>query len=37
MSVSKWAYEPTKCDGHYCPGECDMCSLAEEDEDDDAA
>lgn len=30
MSVSKWAYEPTKCDGQYCPGECDLCSKAEE-------
>ena len=27
MSVSKWAYEPTKCDGHYCPGDCDLCSI----------
>lgn len=36
MSVSKWAYEPTKCDGHYCPGECDLCSLAEERKDDES-
>lgn len=26
MSVSKWAYEPSKCDGDYCPGDCDNCS-----------
>lgn len=32
MSVSKWAYEETKCEGHYCPGDCDMCGIAEEDE-----
>ena len=27
MSVSKWAYEPDKCDGNYCYGECDYCIL----------
>ena len=26
MSVSKWAYKPEKCDGDYCPGDCDNCS-----------
>ena len=39
MSVSKWAYEPKKCDGEFCPGDCDLCSKAnesaEEEEDDD--
>ena len=25
MSVSKWAYEPEKCDGTPCPGDCDEC------------
>lgn len=30
MSVSKWAYEPEKCDGQPCPGDCDNCSLAVE-------
>lgn len=25
MSVSKWAYEPKKCDGGFCCGECDNC------------
>lgn len=34
MSVSKYDYIPEKCDGDYCPGDCDLCSkanLAEED------
>lgn len=26
MSVSKWAYEPEKCDGDFCVGECDLCN-----------
>lgn len=26
MSVSKWAYQPEKCDGNPCPGDCDLCS-----------
>lgn len=26
MSVSKWSYIPAKCDGDYCPGDCDGCS-----------
>lgn len=30
MSVSKWSYDPDKCDGDYCPGDCDNCSKAEE-------
>ena len=29
MSVSKWAYSPAKCDGDYCPGDCDYCPKAE--------
>lgn len=32
MSVSKWAYEPKKCDGDYCPGDCDLCDKSEESE-----
>lgn len=28
MSVSKWAYEPDKCDGDICVGDCDLCSKA---------
>ncbi len=35
MSVSLWAYEPEKCDGDFCPGECDICILTfSEDEED---
>jgi hypothetical protein len=30
MSVSKWAYSPEKCDGDFCPGDCDKCGKAEE-------
>ena len=30
MSVSKWAYIPECCDGEPCPGDCDICSKAEE-------
>ena len=29
MSVRKWAYEPWKCEGDYCPGACDFCRKAE--------
>lgn len=29
MSVSKWAYEPEKCDYDYCCGDCDHCSKAD--------
>ena len=25
MSVSKWAYTPEKCDGDFCPQDCDNC------------
>ena len=32
MSCSKWAYEPEMCDGHYCPGDCDLCDIPESDE-----
>jgi len=35
MSVSKWAYTPEKCDGDYCPGDCDNCSKVNEDESED--
>ena len=27
MSISKWAYTPEVCDGKYCVGDCDRCSL----------
>lgn len=30
MSCSKWAYTPEKCDGDYCPGDCDHCGKADE-------
>lgn len=30
MSVSKWAYEPEKCDGDFCPGDCDGCFKKDE-------
>lgn len=29
MSVSKWAYEPEKCDGQPCIGDCDLCNRKE--------
>ena len=32
MSVSKWAYSPDKCDGDFCPGDCDECGKAEDDD-----
>lgn len=32
MSVSKWAYEPEKCDYDFCPGDCDYCHKADEEE-----
>ena len=28
MSVSRWAYEPWKCDGEFCVGDCDHCNKA---------
>lgn len=30
MSVSKWAYLPERCDGDACPGDCDLCSKAQD-------
>lgn len=27
MSVSLWDYDPDKCDGKICPGDCDQCPL----------
>lgn len=33
MSISKWGYNPEKCDGDFCCGDCDFCPKAyEEDE-----
>jgi hypothetical protein len=34
MSVDKWAYSPEKCEGDFCPGDCDICNKAEADPDD---
>ena len=28
MSVNKWAYNPEKCDGDICIGDCDRCYKA---------
>ena len=28
--MSLWLYSPSKCDGDYCPGDCDICKKAEE-------
>ena len=32
MSGSKWRYSPEKCDGDFCPGECDDCPKCWEDD-----
>ncbi len=32
MSFRKWAYSPEKCDGDFCPGDCDFCHKAEDEE-----
>lgn len=32
MSTSKWAYDPRRCDGQPCPGDCDHCTRWQEDE-----
>lgn len=32
MSVSLWDYSPEKCDGDYCPGDCDLCGKETSDE-----
>lgn len=29
MSVSLFRYEPWKCDGEFCIGDCDLCYKAE--------
>lgn len=31
MSVSLWGYEPEKCDGEPCCGDCDKCKKADEE------
>lgn len=30
MGCSRWAYEADRCDGDYCPGDCDRCAKAAE-------
>ena len=30
MGVHTWAYDPERCDGDYCPCNCDVCSKAQE-------
>lgn len=32
MSVDKWAYDPKKCDGQPCVGDCDKCPLKEDED-----
>lgn len=32
MSVSKFAYDPKKCDDQICCGDCEFCELAYDDE-----
>lgn len=35
MSVSKWKYEPFVCDGQFCVGDCDLCTMWRDDSEDD--
>lgn len=35
MSGDRWRYSPEKCDGDFCPGDCDRCPKCWEDADDD--
>lgn len=32
MSVSLWNYDPERCDGNACCGDCDLCGMEDEDE-----
>ena len=37
MANWAWAYEPSKCDGDFCPHDCDRCEKSDffvEDEED---
>lgn len=29
MSTDKWAYDPERCDGTVCCGDCDLCMLGD--------
>ena len=31
MSVNKWAYDPEKCEGRFCCGDCDYCDSEDKD------
>lgn len=31
MSVNLWAYDPEKCDGKYCCGDCDFCNRTDDE------
>ena len=35
MAVSKWAYEPWKCEGEFCPQDCSRCYKAQIEQDGD--
>lgn len=37
MSIELWAYDPDRCDGDYCPMNCDICRKAEPEEEDEDA
>ncbi len=32
MSIKLWAYDPDKCDGDFCPLDCDNCIKSEEND-----
>lgn len=32
MGVHTWSYEPEKCDGDFCPCDCDVCPKAHDGE-----
>ena len=33
MSGDRWRYSPEKCDGGFCPCDCDKCPKKWEDDD----
>ena len=35
MSCSLWAYNSDKCDGDFCPMNCDICGKADSEEEED--
>ena len=30
-----WLYDENRCEGHFCPKDCDNCSYAEEEDGED--